>query len=116
MNFHYHITEKNSKFKNPTYKHYPNNSHNRIPQTEMNPYLMGGSTIPSNTPLMVFTGTYSEHSVENYLNTVTANMILNIGPEPLNKPLHQNWIHRRAALVQNFYFYFSEYSIIHKVH
>ena len=41
-----------------------------------------------------------EYSVEDYLNAVTANLILNIGPEPINTPLHQNWIHRRTALIQ----------------
>ena len=40
---------------------------------------------------MVFTGTDPEYSVE-------ANLILNIGPEPINTP--QNWIHRRTALIQ----------------
>ena len=35
--------------------------------------------------------------VEHYLN---ANLILNIGPESINTPLHQNWIHRRRALIQ----------------
>ena len=69
-------------------------------QMTMNPYLMGGSSITSNKPLMVFTGTYPENSVEDYLNAVTANLILNIGPEPINTPLHQNWIHRRTALIQ----------------
>ena len=49
---------------------------------------------------MVFTGTDSEYSVEDYLNAVTANLILIIGPEPINTPLHQNWIHRRPALIQ----------------
>ena len=49
---------------------------------------------------MVFTGTDPEHSVEDYLNAVTANLILNIGPEPINTPLHQNWIHRGTALIQ----------------
>ena len=49
---------------------------------------------------MVFTGTDPECSVEDYLNTVTANLILNIGPESINAPLHQNWIHRRTALIQ----------------
>ena len=66
----------------------------------MNPYLMGGSSIKSNKPLRVFTGTDPEHSVEDYLNTVTANLILNIGPEPVNTPLHQSWIHRRTASIQ----------------
>ena len=69
-------------------------------QMTMNPYLMGGSSITSNKPLMVFTGTDPEFSVEDYLNAVTANLILNIGPEPINTPLHQNWIHRRTALIQ----------------
>ena len=69
-------------------------------QMTMNPYLMGGSSITSNKPLMVFTGTDPEYSVEDYLNAVTANLILNIGPEPINTPLHQNWIHRRIALIQ----------------
>ena len=69
-------------------------------QMTMNPYLMGGSSKTSNQPLMVFTGTYPEYSVEDYLNAVTANLILNIGPEPINTPLHQNWIHRRTALIQ----------------
>ena len=27
-------------------------------------------------------------------------MILNKGPEPVNTPFHQNWIHRRTALIQ----------------
>ena len=69
-------------------------------QMTMNPYLMGGSSITSNKPLMVFTGTDPEYSVEDYLNAVTANLILNIGPEPIKTPLHQNWIHRRTALIQ----------------
>ena len=49
---------------------------------------------------MVFTGTDAEYSVEDFLNAVTANLILNLGPEPVNTPLHQNWIHRRLALIQ----------------
>ena len=69
-------------------------------QMTMNPYLTGGSSKTSNKPLMVFTGTHPEYSVEYYLNAVTANLILNIGPEPINTPLHQNWIHRRTAFIQ----------------
>ena len=44
-------------------------------QITMNHYLMGGSSIKSNKPLMVFTGTDPEYSVEDYLNAVTANLI-----------------------------------------
>ena len=61
---------------------------------------MGGSSITSKKPLMVFTGADPEHSVEDYLNAVTANLILTIGPESINTPLHQNWIHKRTALIQ----------------
>ena len=55
-------------------------------QMTMNPYLMGGSSITSIKPLMIKTGTDPEYSVEDYLNAVTANLILNIGPEPINTP------------------------------
>ena len=58
---------------------------------------MGGSSITSNKPLMVSTGTDPEYSVEDYLNAVTSNLVLNIGPEPINTPLDQNWIQRRTA-------------------
>ena len=69
-------------------------------QMTMNPYLMGGSSISSNITLMVFTGTGPKYFVEDNLNAVTAILTLNIGPEPVNTPLHQNWIHRRTALIQ----------------
>ena len=65
-------------------------------QMTLNPYLMGGSSITG----IVFKGTDHEYSVEDYLNAVTAKLILNIGPEPINTPPHQNWIHRRTALMQ----------------
>ena len=65
-------------------------------QMTMNSYRMGGSSITLNKPLKVFIGTDPEYSVEDYL---IANLILNTGPEPINAPLHQNWIHRRTALI-----------------
>ena len=68
-------------------------------QMTMKPYLMGGSSLSSKKPLMVFKGTNPEYSVEDYLNAVTANFISNIGPEPVNIPLHENWIQRRTALI-----------------
>ena len=69
-------------------------------QITMNPYLMGRSSITSNKPLMVLTGRALEYSVEDYQNVVTANLILNLDPEPINKPLHQNWIRTRKAFIQ----------------
>ena len=69
-------------------------------QMTMNPHNMGGCSISSNKPLMVFIRRDPEYSVEDYLNAVSANLILNIGPEPVNTQLHQNWINRRPALIQ----------------
>ena len=69
-------------------------------QMIMNPYLVGESSITSKKPLMIFTGTDPEYSVDDYLNAVIANLILKIGPESINSPLHQNWTHRRIALIQ----------------
>ena len=62
-------------------------------QMTMNLYIMGRSSISSNKTLMVFTGTYLEYS--DYLNAVTANLIFNTVPEPVNTSLHQTWITRR---------------------
>ena len=56
----------------------------------INPYLMGESTITSKKSLIVFTGRDREYSVEDYLNAVTANLILNIVSKPVNTPVHQN--------------------------
>ena len=61
---------------------------------------MGGSSKSSSKPLTIFIETDPEYSVEDCLNAFTANLILNTGPEPVNTPLHQNWIHRRTALIQ----------------
>ena len=69
-------------------------------QMTLNPLPSDRFSISSNKPLMVFTGTDLEYAVEDYLKAVTANLILNIGPEPINTTLHQNWIHRRKALIQ----------------
>ena len=54
----------------------------------MNPYLMGGLSITSNKPLMVFTRTDPEYSAEDYLSAVATNLILYIVPEPVKTPLH----------------------------
>ena len=58
--------------------------------------------MPRSTQQIIFliTETDPKDSVEDYLNAVTATLILNIGPEPVSIPLHQNWIHRCTALIQ----------------
>ena len=59
---------------------------------------MGGSSITSNKPLMVLTDTYL--LCRRLPKCSQSKFILNIGLEPVNMPFHQNWIHRRTALIQ----------------
>ena len=61
---------------------------------------MGESSIFSNKPLIVFTGTDPEYSVEDCLNVVTANLILTEGLQSISTQLHQNEIHRCTAVIQ----------------
>ena len=58
----------------------------------VNPYLMGGSSKFLNKLLMVFTVT----DLERLFNLFR--------PEPVNTPVHQNWIHRRPKMVFSFTF------------
>ena len=69
-------------------------------QMTINSYFMSRSSITSNKPLMLFIGADLEYSLIDYLNAVTAKLILNICPEPINTPVHQIWIHSRTALIQ----------------
>ena len=58
-------------------------------QMTMIPNLMGGLSIRSEKTIMVFTETDPGYSVEDFLNSVTAKLILIIGSEPINTSLHQ---------------------------
>ena len=72
----------------------------RIPTNDNESIPNGGSSMTSNNPEWYLTGTDPEYSVEDYFNAVTANLILNIGSEPIKTSLHQIWIHRRTSLIQ----------------
>ena len=61
---------------------------------------MGKSSIKINKILNTLAVKYPENSITGYLNDVSANLILNIGPERINTILHQNWIHRITVLIQ----------------
>ena len=100
LKFHCQIVYTTRNNKKPINKFLSNATCRRITTNDYELYQLGESSITSNKPLMAFTGTDLEYSLEDYLNAVTAKLILNIGPEPVNTPLHQNWIHRRTALTQ----------------
>ena len=65
-----------------------------------NLYLRGESSITLNKLLKNFNSYRPESSVEDYLNAVTANLISNIVPEPVDTRHYQIFIHRRAAVIQ----------------
>ena len=70
-------------------------------QMTINPYFMGESTITSKKLLIVLTGRDPEYSVEDYLNAVTANLILLIVPKPVITPVHQKLIHDAHSIISN---------------
>ena len=59
---------------------------------------MSGSSIITNKPLRVSTGADPEYSVEEFLNAVTAKIILNLGPKPIKSTLHQSRILKRTDI------------------
>ena len=71
MKYHYHISTTNeiTKTQLTNFSKLPNAAESL--QMTMNPYLLGGSSRSSNKPLMVFTETDPEYSVEYYLSAVT---------------------------------------------
>ena len=101
MKFHSHIIYNNMKLQKTQLLNFfqkPNAAESLL--MTLNPYFLGGSSFSSNKPLMVFTGTDSEYSEEDYLTAVTAILILNLRLEPVKTSLQQNWIQRSAALIQ----------------
>ena len=46
-----------------------------------------------------FDGTDPGYTVENYLSIIVAAMILSRGVEPVDKPSHQQWKLKRAAII-----------------
>ena len=66
---------------------------NEEPQLEQN---VSSGSVP--TTIRPFDGTDSAYTVEEYLNSIVAAMILNSDKEPANKPGHHQWKVKRAAL------------------
>ena len=69
-------------------------------QITMNPYLIDGLSLSSNEPLIVFTGTDSEYSVEGYSIQLEKILFSTYVTPKKNTTLHKNWIQIRPALIQ----------------
>ena len=64
----------------------------------MYPY-MGGS-VPMQQSLRPFDGTDNTYTTEDFLNAITANMVMTAGPEQTDSPYHEAWFLKRIAMIQ----------------
>ena len=62
------------------------------------PYL--GGSVPTQKSLRQFDGTDPTCTTEDFLNAITANVVLTAGPEQTDSPHHEAWILRRIAMIQ----------------
>ena len=51
--------------------------------------------------LRPFDGTDSTYTTEDFLNAITANMLMTAGPEQTDSPYHEAWILKRIAMLQS---------------
>ena len=64
----------------------------------MYPYL--GGSVPMQESVRPFDGTDPTYTTEDFLNTITANMVMTAGPEQTDSPFHETWILKRIAMIQ----------------
>ena len=64
----------------------------------MYPYL--GSSVPMQHFLRPFDGTDLTYTTEDFLNSITANMLMTARPKQVDSPFHEAWILKRIAMIQ----------------
>ena len=64
----------------------------------MYPYL--GGSMPMQQSLRPFDGTDSTYTTEDFLNAITANMVMRAEPEQTDSPFNEDWILKRIAMIQ----------------
>ena len=64
----------------------------------MYPYL--GGSVPTLQSLRPFDGTDPSYKTEDFLNAITANMVMTAGPEQTDLPFDETWILKRIAMIQ----------------
>ena len=50
--------------------------------------------------LIPFDDTDPFYTTENFLNAITANMVMTAGPEQIDSPYHESWILKRITMIQ----------------
>ena len=64
----------------------------------MYPYL--GGNVPMQQTLRPFDGTDSTFTTEDFINAITANMVMTARPEQTDSTFHEAWILERNAMIQ----------------
>ena len=64
----------------------------------MYPYL--GGSVPMQQSLRPFDGNDPTYTTEDFLNAITANMVMTAGTEQTDSPFHEAWILKRIAMFQ----------------
>ena len=64
----------------------------------MYPYL--GGRVPMQQSLRPFDGTDPTYPTEDFLNAITAIMVMTAGPEQTDSPFLETWILKRIAKIQ----------------
>ena len=64
----------------------------------MYPYL--GGLVPMQQCLRLFDGTDHTYTTEDFLNAITANLVMTTGPEQTDSPFHEAWNLKRIAMIQ----------------
>ena len=59
-----------------------------------------GGSVPMQQSLRPFDGTDPTYTTEDFLNAITANMVMTAGPEQTDSPYHAAWILKRIAMIQ----------------
>ena len=59
-----------------------------------------GCSVPMQQSLRPFDGTDPTYTIEDFLNAITANMVLTAGPEQTDSPFQEAWILKRYAMIQ----------------
>ena len=65
----------------------------------MYPYL--GGSVPMQRSLRPFDDADPTYTTEDFLNAITANMVMTAGPEPTDSPFHEAWILKRIAMIES---------------
>ena len=63
-------------------------------------YPYPGGLVPMQQSLRPFDGTGPTYTTEDFLNAITANMVMKAGPDRTDSPFHKTWILKRITMIQ----------------